>query len=209
MSTFLSSGSLKFCSYTHLTSAPLLLSSFVVLLYQGCVPGVPSRGAHQPATSAIPLGQRRLLDWLPWRMWGSLSDPVYVNLVSVTIFHRSHPTWQGWFEGLLPELQIVLGFPFNWSGGDPSVPLDLMPDSDLSVFVTSPSHCSFPFIFPGGRSRSYVGNLKTKKKKKNRGSIPCKPESNACLNPSSSVLVYAVESNPLAPVNSEVSWGLC
>ena len=53
-----------------------------------------------------------------------------------------------------------------------------------------------------------MGNIKTKKKK-NRGSIPCKPESNARLNPSSSVLVCAVESNPLAPVNSEVSWGLC
>ena len=53
-----------------------------------------------------------------------------------------------------------------------------------------------------------MGNLKTKKKK-NRGSITSKTESNACLNPSSSVLVYAVESNLLAPVNSEVSWGLC
>lgn len=50
-----------------------------------------------------------------------------------------------------------------------------------------------------------MGNRKTKKK--NRGSIPYKPESNACLNPSSSVLVCAAELNPLAPVNSEVQLG--
>lgn len=52
-----------------------------------------------------------------------------------------------------------------------------------------------------------MGNIKMKKKKQNRGSIPCKPESNACLNPSSSVLVCAVELNPSAPVNSEVQLG--
>lgn len=51
MPAFLSSGSLKFCSDTHLTSAPLLPSSgslpFVVLLYQGCLPGVPASQQHQ------------------------------------------------------------------------------------------------------------------------------------------------------------------